>query len=381
MQKKQAIILFLLILIPFITYYFHPGLVDTDSYYYMLIACHNTSQIQKPVSEDLVGAKTFHFFPCNETIAKIFLFGLCLLSTFILWKIAELFDKQNAWLAPAFAIVFTNIYIWEFLKFENDTIAIPLLFASTWFFLKAKQENKNLFWITSLGLLCLAGTIWKGSFIYLLAFGFSWLPMLFLAIVILFLVGSSNLVVFFPNNMVGENRALSGIIKMFLLLLGLGEAKEAIFSKELAVLFFFGLFSQKYAFFIIPFLAIGVMLFWKKMFSPAYQEETKIFFQLLLKIIVLTAGFLLYIYLILQVAVVPLSQDDWNAITTAIKIADGNVIQNDWDIGYETIFSGGKVAYYGGSNNIVATGLVLTIGKQDCNIAKSFKRFKIYDCG
>jgi hypothetical protein len=368
MQKwQQAIILFFLVLIPFIVYVGRPGLVDTDSYYYLLISCHNTEQISIPVSNDLVGSTIFSFFPCSEIVAKIFLFFLCIVSAFLLWKTAELFDKENAWLAPVFAIVFSNLFIWQFLKFENDAIAIPFLFAATYFFLKAKKENNLVLKIATLCLICFAGMFWKGSFIYLVAFGFSWLPMLFLALLILFIVGPANLVVFYPNSQVGENRSLSGIIKMFLLLLGIGEAKETIFSKELVVLFLFGLFAQKYAFFVVPFLAIGTMLYWKKIdFS--------------LKTIFCFGGAMLYVFLLLQILFAPLQSNDWEAIHYAVDLANGAVFQNDWDVGYQIIFAGGKPAYYGGSTNIVPSGIVLTNGNQDCNVLKRFNQYVIYQC-
>jgi len=333
MNKKQFLILFLISFIPFSFYFLRWDLQGHDSYYYANFVCKSDYPV---FQQDFVEEGLFSLMPCDFFLIKVILFVLFFVSVITIAKLGELFNERNGWKAGVFAVGLAPLLLWEFLKFENDQFAFPLLFIATYFFFKYKltDDRKPLYWCILF--LFLGGLIWKGAIFYLIAFALS---SIYLTVIAAFFIGMffQELigVLFSFESLVYENAFLVGLVWLFLLLTGLYGIKK-VFARQLIASILLLLVNAKFSTQSIPLLAVGVV---------NYLEDKKKGF----------ADYFFYIAFVLALVwgvlgfYLPPHPYEWNAIDYALSL-DENV-SNDWGMGYWIHFRGGSTDDFGHYSN------------------------------
>ncbi|GAG78402.1 unnamed protein product, partial [marine sediment metagenome] len=166
-KYNSYIILFTLLIIPFIAYLYRPDFIGWDPYGFLLLTCkaNNIAGITG------IPHYIYTILPCNFIILKTILFSLAFISGCFIIKLSKLFSPKHGWRA-AYLIFLSSVYVLEFSKLENEAFAFTLLFASTYFFFKGiktvKNSRKNS--IIAFALVIFAGLIWRGAIFYLIGY-------------------------------------------------------------------------------------------------------------------------------------------------------------------------------------------------------------------
>lgn len=352
--KEKVFWLLAISAIPFVLYLLRPNLIGIDSYFFLM-------------EFQAVGGSTL--------LAKFVLFGLLFASVCGIAALGSLFGK-GGWKAGVFCFL-SPLLVLEFAKFENDQFAFPLLFWATFFLFKGiKSESipkTILFEGIAVGMVLFAATIWGGSLYYLFAFAFSSIIALMVAIPVLLTFFSELAQHASPFYPIGfENRPVIGFAFLWVLALGYAGANRLI----LPALGFFTvllLLNAKFFLHAVPLLAVGFVLLLQ---SKKMQPYAAFLFQLSF-ILAFAAG----VALLFQ----PPSFEQLDAIDYTISLAQGNQIQNDWELGYWVQWRGGRTENKAGGNHFTDfknQGLVLT-KQQDlpCNPVKEFGYLTLFDCG
>lgn len=359
---RKLFLLFAISFVFFFPYFLRQFLVEPDSYYFL-----QPNQLQN----EATGA-IFVSFLINGNIfyAKTLLFCCLFASVAIIAFLGSQFNEKNGWKAGLFVFL-SPIFLLEFLKFESEAIAYPLLFLSLLFFFKEGKKNKFF----SLFLVFFAFFFWKGALIYFIpmifSFFFAVLP-LFFALFLEKFDALKHLGNFLPNPAVQESAFLgSGVTFHWALLLGgLGYFDKKML-KTAPFLLFFGaiaFLNAKFAIHLAPLLAIAL---------PNALKAKRIepfLYGLLFAIILLTPFAILTIY--------EPTQTQIEQVQLAVKEAKGEMIYNSWTYGHLIEYFGGKaLAKAGGLQPDLncSNCIVLSNEEMPCNKINEIKPF-VYHC-
>ena len=334
MNIKHHFILFLISLIPFYFYLQKPLLVGFDSYYFLGAVCQNTEFNAPIISNYLISALN-----CNITLIKTVLWLLMLSCSVTVAHLGELINKNKGWLA-GILIYGSSYFITEFLKFEDDQFAFPILFLALYFFIKGLQQKNRSSQATGVGLALLSGLIWNGSILYLFAFATSyWIALLFSIIVCVFvlniLFGS-----ILPGYPVAENNPGGifglGLILPHLLLLGY-YLKQRILLKLILFWTIIVFLNAKFLLHLLPLLAISLM---------DYLSNSSKYVRLLVLFLV----FGLILHTSIGISDLKPNEKHWEAIEIAQEYSNltGKPLMNEFSWGYWMKFKGIKSSSKGG---------------------------------
>jgi len=293
LSPKQLTALFLFCSIAYFPYFLTPTVGGFDSYHYL-------SALSVPESAFLwVKVATF----CALFASTVF---IALLGK-VFW--------QNGWLAGIFVFA-SPIWLMEFWKFENDQLVFPILFAALWLFFKKRH------WL-ALALLIPAAILWKGSALYLIAFGLNW-TWLWLAPIPAIAHWPGGLL---PNLKVQENFPVFGALYQAFLLMGIWHIPK----KALRPALFFlaiAFINTKFAIHASPLLAVGMV--------GAFNTKN-----VSTKAVAIAGPIIILALMTSMVFAYPPTVEEATAVKLAVREANGGKIYNDWSLGH-------LVEYYGG---------------------------------
>lgn len=230
----------------FTPYFFKTYLIGYDSYYYLRVG----------------------WLTSNIFIAKHVLLSSLASSALIIGYLGKKINQKNGWLAGALVFL-SPIFFTEFLKFETEAIAYPLLFASMALFLEKP------FWKKTLGLILVlaAGFFWLPSISWLLPASLLFWPAI-IPIILFFPLFLNNFGYFLPHPGVQESFALMQGVSFHYFLLFFGILglflvfRRPEWEKIKLLLPFFAVFSVmaalngKFGIFLAPLLAVFAANAW-----------------------------------------------------------------------------------------------------------------------
>jgi hypothetical protein len=376
LKQKKILLIYTILLLPFFAYFIRPDLLGADGYAFFNYVCKGLS-LDAPQTALLF----FSEMPCSFFAAKLFLFGQITTALFAIYLIARLFDKQNAWKAPALALGLMNILLFDFMKFEDDQLAYPLLFFALYFFLRGKKEKTQkrrafLWQLGAIALTLLTATIWKGSLLYLLAFGLTFWPATILAYLVIGWLVPGALGAFLPNTIVQENKPLVGWLSLKFGLLGYLR-QLPVFSIELLFFSAVAIINSKFTLHAVPLLAVGLMLFWQKLHTP--------FKIVLIAFAIGTLAWNTYFVFASEP-----TTETWQAIHYALNVAPNKMIaNNDFGAGYWIEYAGGTPSAKGGWNEQADFNGITLARKikgwqdprlSDCETLKETREWLVLNC-
>lgn len=337
LTAKQVCVLFIFCFAAYFPYFLIPQMVEFDSYYYL-----NALSIPESGFFAVKAALFCCLFAASISIA-------CL---------GEAFSPKNGW-KSGFLVLLAPLFLLEFLKFETEAFAYPLLFLSLAFLFRQGKKNK----IIALGLVSIATAIWTGSAIYFAAL---------VPYILLLALPLAATAIAFPQQLILQARRLlpsqanesawlcGGVSFQGGLLLGIYGFFNKKTHKLLPLACFFGglgVINPKFAIHLSPILAAALVV----------GLET------FPKIKPLAYGLLIGILAFSPIAITQLytpTQADIAAIKLAVQEAKGEMIYNDWSTGH-------AIEYYGGVARNKAGG-VSYLECQDCVVLS--KRTVPCDC-
>lgn len=376
MKKKHIAILFLLVLIPFIYYSLRSDLIGYDGYYYLNGICGKDEFRNEPPLSLII----FSMLPCSIFYAKVLLFLSCFVSALFLAFSGGLYNKKHGWKAGFLAFL-SGVFFFEFMKFENDQIAYPLIFIATYFFFKSFQEGakRGINQLICAGILIVAALIWPGTLIYLLILALTPLTLYLKVIIFPLLIpfGYGLLSAVIGHKGVLENVPFKA---KFLGPLPIGMINwigrnELLIPGCLSVIL--AIINPKFAIFAVPFMTMGIVIFFRE------KKFWNIFITYMLQIVAIIFILFSFLFILPQ----PPTEMEHQAVQFAIAAAetdDGNlVIKNDWDLGHLIKWHGGRPAVLGGNfwmEDYNRGGIALTRADLNCTILGEFDDRRIYQC-
>lgn len=392
LKKHQILILILLSVIPLAFNLIRPNLFGTDTYYFYAVACGNAEITSIPILSQII----FSVMPCDFVWFKIVGFLLLASTVLIVAFMGSKLNKEFGWLAGVFLFL-NSLTILEFSRLEDDTFAFPILIFAMLLFLLGEMKSKNLYRFIALGLVLFAGLIWKGAFVYLVAFSLSFIPALIVLILVMVFV-VKNLIgaitVFYTNFEIAENLPIIGLAYQLFLLIGFLGAKR-FFILQLALFGFLAFINAKFAIHLVPLLAIGLTFVVSKFFTlPDLRfNPAKPYVKWLIPVILIyafviaiTTGFLI----LNQFPTV----HQMEAVEFAVEQSGDTNVSNDWSYGYYILAAGGKTQTFGGGwpiyNYSYINPILITENPIDhpvCKLLKEWEnggfdnaRIRVYDC-
>lgn len=371
MNRKQVALLFLASMIPTTFHILRPDLVGADSYYFLNHICGNTGI---PFTTEPLAAILFQFIPCDLILVKILLGFLLFLNTLFVSMTGELFNKKDGWLAGWFCFI-SIIWIKIPFEFENDVFAFPLLFLSIYFLFKGVLHSNRENTLFGLGVLMISGLLWRGAVYYIPIFAlYSGISLVILfAVIIMYGPAMLTHLLPAPENAL-ESTPFFGAIQNTLLF----PAVLYYYPALIIPMFYFlilAAFEWKLSLHMIPFFAISLTKFYSK-FPELKNEWLKAFaywlkFGPALILLIFSAGILIQFP----------HQSTFNAIDYAVEMSDGNVMWNDWDLGYWIEYRGGKPMFWGGMHppKEIESGVVITSFGSDCQLLREFSTDKVLE--
>lgn len=379
LKPKHYALLGILTGIPFIVYALTRNLIiGTDSYFFLHVLCNGKMFDSLGIGMQAVVS----FLPCDYYVILFILFTLALASVLAIAKLGELFFPENGWLAGVFVFL-SPLFILEFCKFENDQFAFPFLFFSVFLFVRGLllfRDGKNwesfVHQLAALVLIGFVGVVFWNAAVYL-AFGLVLSSVFFCLPVVLSCLFWEKFWAFASpfHQRVWEN--LSGI--------GLGYIAPLLFGllalplELLPSCVFFLLLSwanAKLSVFALPFLAVGMVGVYERwLSSPSILSD-------IAPRLVRIAVYFMLITCFFTIAFQPPHPQHFQAIDFALEKTKH--VQNDWEMGWWVLFSGGKtenISYAGnqwqsGKNILITDNNVLV----ECPLAKNFGKVKVFDC-
>ncbi len=396
-KYNPYIILFTLLIIPFIAYLYRPDFIGWDPYGFLLLTCKANNAVGITGIPHLI----YTNLPCNFIILKTILFSLAFISGCFIIKLSKLFSPKHGWRA-AYLIFLSPAYILEFSKLENEAFAFTLLFISVYYFFKSikivKNSRKNT--IIAFTLVILAGLIWRGAIFYLIGY--------FLNISILIITLLPFLAIKFEGNflywkslwenIVGTNMIAEDMPfkfhKHFALHPGLiGCFLDSLLLPQTLLYYALGTISAKYWMLSLPFLVVGLVIIHERLSnSPKFENKHN---TILDKIFKKTINFfetnyeqifsIVSIFCVIAITQTVLlgepTQENWEGIEFALSL-DKNV-SNSWDLGYWIMWKGGQTeSYQSPVNQKQFFPGQIAIIKEDnnCITIKKFSDFNVVRC-
>lgn len=347
---KQFSILFFATLIPFLFYFFgKPDIAGFDGYYFMNYVCHG-AQISTPP----IALLFFSWLPCDFLIAKIALFLLCFACVVFIALLGELFNQKHGWKAGLVAFLMPILFF-TFIELENEQLAYPFLFASTYFFYRNQKWDKFI----AAGLLIFTGLgLWEGAAYMAIAFALSQPFFWLIGIPVLAIWPGPFVSKMMPDNQVNENMMGRIIDTLEFGFFGFLNPMRQVLPQ---LLFFFAIaiFNAKFSILVVPFLAPCLVLlieepeksmFWKPISKVGawlgkktplkaknwLSKNWKRYFWLAVFCSLVSQG------ITCMNQAMP-TQEQVTEVKYVIALGHGQV-QNDWSFGH-------WVAFYGGVTN------------------------------
>ncbi len=387
---------------PFVAYLFFPTFLGADSFYFYVFSCGqaNIPVIDIPILSRLV----FELMPCNMFAFKFLFFIAIFVSTIIVGKMGELFDKEHGWLAGVF--VFLSIaWVHTFVQIEDDILAMPFLLIANYWFLKAGIDKSNGHEIAAVALVVITGALlWKGALLYLVVYTFFSTLSIIVLYASLFYIGFGAIKGLLGNDLVQEN--LNGFLLSLLgaRTLGFGHGFGLLgmylLTKRvwLVVPFFVAmLINAKWAVHVSPFLGLGLMFLLVDLNNLRIQKgivfkeawANKHFLNIFV-VMVLFSTMALSVGLLFQHP----NQVQIEASQFVVDQAQGKRIDNDWSYGYYLMFLGGRTETFGGGwpryTESCNDSYLLTENPapyEGCSLLKEWKQsgfyqndIKVYEC-
>ena len=319
----------------------------SDSQYFLNHACGKG--VDNLETTPLLAKAFFESIPCEPLLWKVIPSFIIFFCALFAGKMGELFHKEKGWMVGLF-VFFSFAFIQQAFQFEDDVLAYPILYASLFFYMKAKVGKEKLSGINYLfafGLLGLAGLFWKGAIFYLLVYAFGNLLSFLGFLLANFLFKANPITSVFININIGENVPFWGVLAHFIPLLIGFIYIPAIIMPETLIWLLFGFFTVKFSFHAVPFLAIGFLHL-----LEANKENKRLKNLLflgsivpLLSMVLIFGGFPQY--------------DDLEMAQYVSKYSNGRTIINNWGLGYLIKFYGGNPANYGTYTVTSKQGLVV----------------------
>ena len=120
-----------------------------------------------PLSAWLVGA-WFRIFPLTDQAYYLFAMVITTFALWIAWRVSERYLDGEKRIAGLLLITFIPFFNFHALKFNANTVLIPLWALATWFFLRS-FETRNVVWAALAGAAAAAAMMGKYWSIFLLA--------------------------------------------------------------------------------------------------------------------------------------------------------------------------------------------------------------------
>ena len=372
--------------VPFLLYaFFRTDLRGFDSYAFLLQACGKIGVENTPPLAEFA----LSFVPCNILSIKLLLFLLFFLSLCGIANLGSLFHKEKGWLAALFSLLSPSLFF-EATKFENDQFAIPILIWAAYFFYRARKTGHRRWDFYAFAMVLFAAGFWYGAVYWLLAFALSSAVFVFPAFVAIGVFNNRLLEMALPGKVV-EALPFNGIAMLAGLSFGFAMLPVEMFP-QVAVFVILLVMQIKWVWFVMPFLSVGVMLFYV---NP--KLETKPAARQLKGILLMSTIFMVVVWGFALQGHPPHSHH-WEAIDFALQESEEGFIWNDWSLGYWVLFRGGTPSEYGGGDYDIliqesdgsitegeslqtfGKGIVLTVRKLDCPKIRQFNELKVYRC-
>lgn len=396
MNKAQVLIIAIFAAIPFIAFLLFPnGLVGTDPFYFYAMSCNN---VEPNSTIQLIAGGFFQIFPCDLTLFKSLFFILILLSSIVVAKTGELFNKDYGWLAGVL-IFLSSQWTNQHMRIEDDVLAYPILFFANYLFIRGELEKSNTFRLMGVALVLFTGLfIWKGALLYLLAYSLFWLIPFIISLAILIYIGFGALNQFLPNIKVSENVVAIGLgflgFGHGLLIIGLYALTRGLWLMIpfLAV----GIINAKFAIHAAPFLAIGAMLLVVDLKKIVRHINIESYIKNYFVTICMAIVFIQLIVLSVMILFTFPHANQMEAVQDTIALAKENDINisNDWSYGYYFRYYNATPLNEGGgdyNSYAIRPAIVLTedtinqIEYSQCHLLKNYGKgfnyeLKVYKC-
>ena len=346
----------LLSLMPFVAYLLFPTLLSADSFYFYSFSCgqDNIPTINIPLFSEAF----FKGLPCDLFAFKSIFFVVLFISSIIVAKTGELYDKTYGWLAGVF--VFISIaWVHGHVGIEDDLLGFPVLFLANYLFLKSGIEKSSRGKVLAAALVVFTGALlWKGALLYLVVYTFFSVLAIIILYTSFFYIGFGAI-----KGLLGNDFSQENMNAFFLSLLGsktlgfghgIGLLGMYILTKRiwLVIPFFVAmLLNAKWAIHVSPFLGLGLM------FLVADLDKMRIRKGIVFKEAWANKHFVKIFIVMAFISTAALSvgllfqnpnASQMEAVQFAVDQSGGKLIDNDWSYGYYIMFSGGFTDTFGG---------------------------------
>jgi len=378
-------------LIVFMFHVVHPFMVGTDSYYVYAFSCE---QEVNPDGLQFLARLFFEYYPCDLLAYKFLSAIVLFVSSVIVAKTGELFDKKNGWLAGLLVFVSIAWVHWH-IQIEDDLLGYPVLFLANYFMLKGSLNKSNLWRLIAIALVLFTGAlIWKGALLYLAIYSFFFLIALITLFGVLYYIGFGAMHALIGNPYILENwHGLS--FRTPGLGHGVGLLGLYLFTRKIWLFVPFLIFSilnVKWAVHLSPFLGLGLMFFYIDIVKNKHKiPESDVWFHKHLHwvpyIIGLVAVIMVSVMLVFQIPHANQMEASERVVELSEELNVG--ISNDWSYGYWIRYFGGVPNNEGGgretSDHLPGTVVLTEEDKPECELLEEFGKgfnfdLKIYKC-
>jgi len=383
MQRKEYLLLALILAIPFSFYFFNPVIYGADTFYYLDSICNGSPLVADSPATVFI----FSLLPCDFVFLKILLYFLALIALLGVTQTGKLLYKKNGWLAGLF--VFLNpIFVFGMTKLENENFAIPLLFWANYFAIKAKLSKGKERWrnaVIAIGLVCIAGLFWEGAAYYLVGFGLLALPFVLPAITTIIVYGNQLI-----GNLIPRPGMWEAEFGLALLFLGLNLFTIAGFFLNSAIvligIYWFAILilMAPLAINAVPWLAIATVALFNYLPFRKLDAVLKVpFWDTIQTILIISCIFMPFVFGYAITVSQPPSQADLGVVQEWVALQDsGREAKNGFSYGYWIKFYGGKPTAWAGHHiQDFNTGIVLTHFDLNCTMLNQTRIMKLFDCG
>ncbi len=397
MNRNHLLLILLFSAIPIFFHFLTVVPVGTDSSFFYLFSCSNQN-IPTTVDIPIFSRLFFEFLPCNLFLFKGISLIVLFLSSLIVAKTGELFDKKYGWTAGVLVFLSTA-WIHFHLQVEDDILAYPILFLANYFFLRGQLYKNNSLKVLAVVLVLFVGIfIWKGALLYLVSYSFFFLIALIALVGSFLYIGFGAIKGLAGNTLISENL---NVVNLFLspnsgisqLSFGHGLGFLGIYLYTRKIWLFLPFFvamliNIKWTIHLAPFFGVGLMLL--VVDANNYRIKKGIVFKewwannLFVEIFVGLSLFFTVALSVMLLFQVPYSAQI-EAVEFAVQEANGETLSNDWSYGYWIFFFGGDTNTFGGGwpsyTEDWSSRILLTEnpeGNSDCTLLRKWDKAGFY---
>ncbi len=204
MDKKHLLLILVFSFIPFVFHLLTVVPVGTDSSFFYLFSCGN-EKIPASVDIPFLSKTFFELLPCNLILFKGVSLIALVVSSIIVAKMGELFNKKHGWTAGVLVFLSTA-WLHFHVQVEDDLLGYPIVFLANYFFLRGQLEKNNSLKLLAVALVLFTGIfVWKGALLYLVAYSFFFVFALIALVGSLLYIGFGAIRGLLGNRLIGEN--------------------------------------------------------------------------------------------------------------------------------------------------------------------------------